>query len=116
MGRRILNSNMKHKYFLFISILTFIVVVAWIGFNLYHTSITSTVDQTLSFQIAPITPDFNDTVLETLRNRETILSVVSLESTAASDAAEVQNTEPSPTPEVTIDTQTAPEGTQGATP
>ncbi len=106
---------MKQKYFLFISILTFIVVVAWIGFDLYHTSITSTIDQTLSFQILPITPEFDASVLETLQKRETILSVASLESTPASDAAE-QEVEPSPTPEVTIDTESESVSTEGATP
>lgn len=106
---------MKQGYFLFISILTFIVVVAWIGFNLYHTAITSTIDQTLSFQILPITPDFDATVLEALQKRETILSVASLESTPASDAGK-QDIEPSPTPEVTINTQEEPVGTEEAAP
>ncbi len=110
---------MKQKYFLFISILTFIVVIAWIGFDLYHASITSTIDQTLSFQISPISPDFDASVLESLQKRETILSVVSLESTPASEAAEQtaeQEIEPNPTPEVTIDTESEQISTEEATP
>lgn len=74
----ILNNNMnkkKHntkKDILFILISSFIIVAAWIGFNLYHIWVTSTVSQNIQMQLTPIDPNFDPTTIQQLRNREHI--------------------------------------------
>lgn len=64
---------MKRKDILFIFISTFIVVVAWIGFTLYHKWVTSTISEDLQMQIQPIEPNFDLATLQKLKVREKII-------------------------------------------
>lgn len=74
----ILNNSMnkkKHntkKDILFILISSFIIVAAWIGFNLYHIWVTSTVSQNIQMQLTPIDPNFDPATIQQLRSREHI--------------------------------------------
>lgn len=65
-------SNRTQKDILFLSISFFIVVVAWIGFNLYHNYVTSTINPDLQMQINPITPTFDRQTIEKLKTRALI--------------------------------------------
>lgn len=71
---------MKQKELLYISISFFIVVIAWIGFNIYHQSATSTISDTLSIQIKPISPRFNTAVIDDLKSRQNIPPLYNLPS------------------------------------
>lgn len=62
----------KQKDILFILISSFIVVVAWVGFNLYHIWATSTVSNDIQTQLNPIDPEFDPTVVQGLKTRENI--------------------------------------------
>ena len=54
----------KRKETLIVLWLTFITVVSWIGFSIYHIIVTSTISEELQLQITPIDPNFDtDTIL-----------------------------------------------------
>ena len=69
---------MKQKDILFLFISTFILVVAWIGFNIYHKWATSTISADLQVQIKPIDPNFDTQTIEKLKTREQITPVYEL--------------------------------------
>lgn len=48
---------------------SFIIVLAWIGFNLYHNIKTSTISQNLTVQILPINPSFDKKTISDLKKR-----------------------------------------------
>lgn len=98
---------MKRKDILLILIPSFIFVLAWIGFSIYHNIVTSTISAPLSMQIAPIVPNFDTSVIESLKNREKISPVYQL-------SAPTQNTptpSPSPSPTVPITITSTPSAT-----
>jgi len=63
---------MKQRDILFILIPTFLLVVLWVIFNIYHNSIESTVSKTVSAEVVPISPDFDFQTIENLKKREVI--------------------------------------------
>lgn len=67
--------NNRQKDILFILGSSFVVVVAWIGFNLYHIYVTSTVSEEVQVQLTPINPQFNDDLIRELKSREKIVPV-----------------------------------------
>jgi hypothetical protein len=60
------------KDILFILISSFIVVAAWVSFNLYHIWATSTVSADIQNQLTPIDPEFDPTVIQELKSKEYI--------------------------------------------
>lgn len=62
----------KQKDILFIFISSFIVIVAWVSFNLYHIWATSTVSSDIQNQLTPIDPEFDPTVIQELKTKENI--------------------------------------------
>ena len=67
---------MKKQDLLLILIPTFICVVAWIGFNIYHSAVTSTISPQEISQIAPINPDFDTKTITELKKRERVEPVL----------------------------------------
>lgn len=63
---------MKQKDILIILVLLFVVVVAWIGGNIYHSIATSTISETANRDISPIEPAFDTKTVNKLRLREKI--------------------------------------------
>ncbi|MDP3988201.1 MAG: hypothetical protein Q8P80_03600 [Candidatus Levybacteria bacterium] len=74
---------MKQREILFILISTLILVLMWIGFNIYHNAKTSTIPQTLSIQISPINPTFDMETIERLKNREKVQPVFEVQNKAS---------------------------------
>lgn len=66
------------KDILFLAISSFIVVAAWIGFNLYHTYVTSTITPELQTSITPITPEFDMVTINKLKFRNQVIPLNSL--------------------------------------
>lgn len=62
----------KQKDILFILISSFVVVIFWIGFNLYHIWVTSTISENIQLQLEPIDPTFDKNAMQQLRLREQI--------------------------------------------
>jgi len=56
---------------LVLSITLFIVIASWIGFHIYNVAVTSTLDETLTFQIVPIPGEFDmETVNDVLSRKK----------------------------------------------
>lgn len=77
---------MKQKDILFIFISSFVVVAAWVGFNLYHKWVTTTISPDLQIQINPIESSFDRDTIEKLKTRNRI-----------SPENELDGAQPSPT-------------------
>ncbi|MBI4079384.1 MAG: hypothetical protein HY429_03755 [Candidatus Levybacteria bacterium] len=82
---------MKKREIIFILSSTFVVVVAWIAFSIYHNRITSTIPDALSIKIAPIEKSFDLETIENLKTRERISPI------SESDFLLLQQTTPPPT-------------------
>ncbi|HSW48238.1 MAG TPA: hypothetical protein VLG67_04110 [Candidatus Saccharimonadales bacterium] len=80
------------KDILYISISSFVLVALWIGFNLYHAHVTSTITPDLQLKIVPIDPKFNTDVIQKLKTRQQITPLY--ESLSSSSSA---TTTPEPT-------------------
>lgn len=63
----------KQKNLVFLLSSSTVVTVAWIGFSIYHTAVTSTLDPVLTTQIQPISPRFNDATIQNILNRQDVL-------------------------------------------
>ena len=63
---------MKKKDLLIILIPTLIFVIAWIGFSIYDSAVTSTISAQEVSQIIPIAPTFNTSVISELKKRERV--------------------------------------------
>jgi len=59
----------KQKDILFVLISSFIVVVLWIGFNLYHIWATSTISDDLQLKLTPILGTFDTATIQKLKTR-----------------------------------------------
>lgn len=91
-----------------ILITSFILIVCWIGFNIYNKSVSSTIDDTLGKEILPIPPKFDTATIDTLKNRQKVSPLFTLtQSTDASESALTPTpTKPFPTPSVLLDEPT----------
>ncbi|MCL4353809.1 hypothetical protein M1615_05120 [Patescibacteria group bacterium] len=52
--------------------------ILWVGFSIYHESVTSTISQTISTAIAPINPGFDTSIIDKLDKRTKITPVYQL--------------------------------------
>lgn len=63
---------MKQKDLLFIAISFFILILIYLGFNIYHNSAVSTISEDTNIQILPITPSFDDQTISDLKKRNKV--------------------------------------------
>lgn len=75
------------KDLLFVSISSFIVVVAWVGFNIYHTWVTTTITPEMQVTITAIHPDFDAATIQKLKARKQVVPVTSLSGKVAPTGA-----------------------------
>lgn len=61
---------MKQKDILFLLIPGFLLTLFWIGFTIYHNHTTPTISTDLQEQIIPISPTFNTSVIDSLKQRK----------------------------------------------
>lgn len=66
------------KDLLFIAISSFVVTAAWVGFNVYHEWATSKITPELQVQITPITPSFDITTINNLKNRRVVQPIAKI--------------------------------------
>jgi len=93
---------MKQKDILIFIIPASILVLAWIIFNIYHNSVTSTIPERLNIQILPIKPSFDMLSVNKLKQRKTVNPVYQIQTQVS----------PSPTPfAYTISSQSASQNT-----
>lgn len=72
---------MKKKDIIFILVSGFFLVIAWIGFNIYHNSKTSTIPEATSIQITPITPSFDQKTIKEIKTRRNVQAIFEGKST-----------------------------------
>lgn len=82
---------MKQQQLVLLFLYTLIIIIAWIAFNLYNKSATSTITQEQQTQITPLNPAFNEQTIEKLKIRENITPSYQL-------PVGITQTIPSPTP------------------
>lgn len=70
---------MQHKNFITLLAIIVIFVIAWTGSNIYHNAVTSTIPETISIQIIPISPTFNTKNLDAIKKRVKIAPVYDLQ-------------------------------------
>ena len=100
---------MKKNDILIILIPSFIFVLVWIGFNIYHSIMASTISETVNMQISPINPNFDTKTIDSLKGRQNVLPIYDAGVT-------VETPTPSPTPgesQTPIATQSAQQATSG---
>ena len=79
---------MKQKDIITLLIPSFILIVTWIIFNIYHSSVTSTIPPAVDIQISPIKAVFDMDTISRLKQRQTVTP----------DYEEQATPNPSPTP------------------
>lgn len=79
-----MKKNRAQKDILYISISSFVLVVLWIGFNLYHAYATTTITPDLQLEIAPIAPKFDTEIINKLKTREKIAPLYELRNASSS--------------------------------
>lgn len=93
------NKRNRHKDILFILISSFVVVVAWIGFNIHHIYVTSTISEELQLQLAPIDARFDTDTIQRLKSRQRVNPAFEKQETASPSA-------PSPAVQPSIEAET----------
>ena len=76
----------RQKDILFILISSFIVVVAWIIFNIFHIMATSTIDENIQLQLTPISGTFDQKTIQGLKSRENINPLFQQQTNASQSA------------------------------
>ncbi len=80
---------MKQRDLLFLVISTFILIVAWIGFSIYHNLVSSTITGPVEEKILPINPTFDTKTIDTLKKRKNIEPIFQTKSNQATESAVV---------------------------
>lgn len=91
---------MNKNTLLLLSIATFITVVAWIGFNVYHNLTSSTISETESLEIAPLETTFNQQTIQSLSERQKVEPIFQLSSQQEEPTATQTGLFISPTPPI----------------
>lgn len=63
-----------NKDLLYISIFSFITVLAWIVFDVYHAAVTSTITDVQQQLITPLNPKFEETTLRNIELRQALVA------------------------------------------
>jgi len=79
--------KIRQNDLLLLAISIFVIVVIWIGTNLYHAFVTSTITETQNIQVTPIDPHFDREVLEKLKSRTVVDPLFEADSITASTHA-----------------------------
>lgn len=97
---------MKRKDILLILVPSFIFVLAWMGFSIYHGFINSTISEALNIQIIPINPTFDTATISKLKNRTHVNPIYEINPSLII----------TPTPGVIVDDQSASKSATTPTP
>lgn len=61
--------HLKSKDILALAVLTFITILVWIGFEAYHTAVTSAVPERLEILVQSLSPKVSVEVVDKLKTR-----------------------------------------------
>lgn len=93
---------MKRKDVLLLLIPTFIFVLAWMGFSIYHSFINSTISEVLNIQILPISPTFDTTTISSLKKRTHVNLIYEANPASILPGSQTQTASSSAKPNATI--------------
>lgn len=79
---------MKKKDILVLLIPSFIVVVLWVIFNVYHSYINSTIPTDINTQILYINPDFDLKTIDELKKRQIVEPIYTVEAQSKEDLSQ----------------------------
>ncbi|OGH38193.1 MAG: hypothetical protein A3B44_00885 [Candidatus Levybacteria bacterium RIFCSPLOWO2_01_FULL_38_21] len=82
---------MKQRDILFLVISTFVLIVAWVGFSIYHNFISSTITKPVKEKIAPINPDFDTKIIDKLKERKSVEPIFQVKSRESTESALIEN-------------------------
>lgn len=68
---------MKQKDILLLTASSFVLIIFWIIFSVYHNFVTSTIPEALNVQIAPINPVFDTKTIAALKQRTQVAPIYS---------------------------------------
>ncbi len=89
---------MKQRDILFLVISTFVLILAWIGFSIYHNLVSSTITKPVEEKIIPINPTFDTRTIDTLKERKNIEPIFQTKRNEATESTSIENiTQPSET-------------------
>ena len=83
---------MKQRDILFLVISTFVLIVAWIGFSIYHNLVSSTITGPVEEKIIPIDPTFDTRTIDSLKERKNIEPVFQVNSKEPAEGTAIENT------------------------
>lgn len=89
---------------------SFIMVVAWVIFNIYHSSVTSTISENLNTQISPISPTFDMKTVDEIKKRKNINPNYEFQAPKATEVPQPSSRSASPTPNPNLNQQSASSG------
>jgi|SRR3990167_7718683 len=105
---------MKQKDILLILVPTFVMVLLWVVFNVYHSHVSSTISEPLNKQIDPIPQAFDLQGLESLKKRVRLEPIYEIpESLLSGPNEETPTEEASPSADIFNEENVATEGAEG---
>lgn len=72
-----------HKDILFVIISSFIVVIIWIGLNIHHVMVTSTIEEEIQLHLTPINGAFDTQIIQQTKNRPQVTPLYEKDKTQA---------------------------------
>ncbi len=82
---------MKQREVLLLVFSTFILIIAWIGFSIYHNLVSSTITKPVEEKIVPINPSFDTKTIDILKERRTIEPIFQTNSKESTESSRVKN-------------------------
>ena len=91
------------KNLVYLAVFTFVIILSWIAFGIYHSYTTSTISSDTGILISPIPAHFDIDVVKNLKARKVVPADLSAQSPHATEAATtITPTQAQPTPTVPI--------------
>jgi hypothetical protein len=89
----------KNNQLIFVAIFTIVTILIWIGADLYHISVNSTIPEDMKQIVIPINPTLDTKIFEELRSKKDPADFISGTevSSISSPSAEIQVVPPTPT-------------------
>ncbi len=110
---------MKRKDILVLLIPSFIIVILWVIFNVYHSYLNSTIPTDVNIQILYINPDFDLKTIEDIKKRQIVEPIYAVEAQNKEDLSQQTTQEsaevvPTPTPTISSSDLSSSSAQQGS--
>jgi len=82
---------MKQREILLLVFSSFILIIAWIGFSIYHNLVSSTITKTVEEKIIPINPSFDTKTIDKLKERKNIEPIFQTNTKESTESSIIEN-------------------------